>query len=254
MVQEVLHLPGNSKEHVQKTNSSHLQQAWTLGLKAFKNSGIRPLNPDIFAEADYAPSRVSSTQAHTPLTYPQAVFGYQPYTCLPCDDNNLSDGDPCDGENTDGEGYGDGDGNGNGTGTGDGADTDNGAGDGADADNGAGDGTDTDNGASNGADTDNGTGDGNGDGNGDGDSDGSEGGMDEDDQIIVATNYSNAPLHAGSSIHHQQTPQRAPIKLPAIVVGNLHQRQNSEHFKLDPELTQPQQLFQAMAEIQRLAE
>jgi hypothetical protein len=27
--------------------------------KAFKNSGIRPLNPDIFSEADYAPSRVS---------------------------------------------------------------------------------------------------------------------------------------------------------------------------------------------------
>jgi len=59
--------------------------------KAFKNSGIRPFNPNIFTEADYAPSRVSSTLAHTPSTYPQAVFRYQPYTPLSCDDDDLSE-------------------------------------------------------------------------------------------------------------------------------------------------------------------
>jgi len=56
--------------------------------KAFKNSGIRPFNPNIFTEADYAPSRVLSTQAHTPSTYPQAVFRYQPYTPLSRNDND----------------------------------------------------------------------------------------------------------------------------------------------------------------------
>ena len=41
---------------------------------AFKNSGIRPLNPAIFTEEDYAPSIMSSTEVHVPPSYPQAVF------------------------------------------------------------------------------------------------------------------------------------------------------------------------------------
>jgi hypothetical protein len=192
--------------------------------KAFENSGIRPFNPNIFTKADYAPSRVSSTQAHTPSTYPWAVFRYQPYTHLPRNDDDLADEDPCDGDNTDGEGDGYGD-----------RDRDR------DEDE---------------------------DGNGNGNSEGydSEGGMDEDnldedDQIIMVNNHSNdEPSHTGSSNHHQQMPQSplplppAPVKLPAIVVGNLHQWRNSEHFKLGPALTQPLQLSQAMAEIQRLTE
>ena len=46
----------------------------------------------------------------------------------------------------------------------------------------------------------------------------------------------------------------APAELNEIVIGNVHRRQNSERFELDPELTQPLQLSQAMAEIQRLSE
>ena len=76
---------------------------------AFKSSGIRPLNPNIFTEADYTPSTVSSTQAHTPSTYPQAVFGYQPYRPLPRDDDDLFDEDPCDRDISDGEGESEGD-------------------------------------------------------------------------------------------------------------------------------------------------
>ena len=38
--------------------------------KAFKNSGIRPVNPSIFADEDYAPSNPTSTQAYTPSSYP----------------------------------------------------------------------------------------------------------------------------------------------------------------------------------------
>ena len=81
---------------------------------AFKNSRIRPFNPNIFTKADYAPSRVSSTQAHTPSTYPQAVFGNQPYTGtpLPHNDNDFPDKDPCDGDISDGEGAGDANGGG----------------------------------------------------------------------------------------------------------------------------------------------
>jgi hypothetical protein len=140
--------------------------------KAFKNSGIRPLNPNIFTDADYAPSRVSSIQAHTPSSYPQAVFGYQPYTPLPRDDDILSDEDSCGEDNTDGKGEGDGNFDGDGYGE---------------------DGDYDGNGE-----------DGNRDGNGNGECDD---GMDEDnleDQII------NEPSRAGSSNHHTVSPSRPP--------------------------------------------
>src|SRR5258707_6697797 len=166
--------------------------------KAFKNSGIRPLNPNIFTEADYAPSRVSSTQAHTPSTYPQAVLGYQPYAplrALPRDDDDFADDDPCDGENTDDEGDGDGD-----------------------------------------CDVD-GDGEGEGDGDDDDDGEGHDGesGMDEDDlekeDQIMVDHSNDEPSRGGSSNHHTppsplpHTP--AHIELPSIMVGNFHrQRRN----------------------------
>lgn len=39
--------------------------------KAFKNTGIHPLNPDIFTSKDFAPSQVSSHKVHVPLSYPE---------------------------------------------------------------------------------------------------------------------------------------------------------------------------------------
>ena len=194
--------------------------------KAFKNSGIRPLNPSIFTEADYAPSRVSSTQAHTPSTYPQAAFGYQPYTPLPCDDNDLSNDEDRDEDNTDPDCNSDG--------------NDDGDGDGFE-------------------DNDDGNGDGDGGGGGDGEGYDGESGMDEDnldeDQVIMADECHEPSRAPGGTNHHMPPsplPHRAPVELPAITVGNLHQRRNSERFELDPELAQPLQLSQAMAEIQRL--
>lgn len=38
--------------------------------KAFKNSGIHPVNPSIFTDEDYAPSNPTLTQAYTPASYP----------------------------------------------------------------------------------------------------------------------------------------------------------------------------------------
>lgn len=199
--------------------------------KAFKNSGIRPLNPNIFTEADYAPSRVSSTQAHTPSTYPPAVFGYQPYAPLPRDENDLSDEEPCDMDISDGEDGGDGDGpDGDGDGNYgdinvDGNGNLNASGEGYD-------GEDTNSMDENNID-------------------------EEEDQII--NQLIDEPSHAGSSNHHQmpQSPSPyppAPVELPDIAVEDLHRRRNPEPFELDPELTQPLQLSQALAEIQRLAE
>lgn len=43
----------------------------TLIQKAFKNSGIHPLNPDIFTPEDFAPSQISSHKVHVPLSYPE---------------------------------------------------------------------------------------------------------------------------------------------------------------------------------------
>jgi hypothetical protein len=39
--------------------------------KAFKNTGIHPLNPNIFTANDFAPSQISSHRAHVPLSYPE---------------------------------------------------------------------------------------------------------------------------------------------------------------------------------------
>ena len=42
-------------------------------LKAWKNSGLRPLNPDIFRSSDFAPSHSSSTQRHAPSSFPSKM-------------------------------------------------------------------------------------------------------------------------------------------------------------------------------------
>ena len=42
-------------------------------LKAWKNSGLRPLNPDLFNSSDFAPSHSSSTQRHAPSSFPSKM-------------------------------------------------------------------------------------------------------------------------------------------------------------------------------------
>ncbi|KAK0222228.1 hypothetical protein IW262DRAFT_1460528 [Armillaria fumosa] len=42
-------------------------------LKAWHKAGIRPINPDIFMETDYAPSYSSSTQMHIPESFPRKM-------------------------------------------------------------------------------------------------------------------------------------------------------------------------------------
>jgi len=42
----------------------------TTVLQAFKKSGIKPLNPDVFTDYDFAPSVPTSTAAHVPTSYP----------------------------------------------------------------------------------------------------------------------------------------------------------------------------------------
>ena len=42
-------------------------------LKAWKNSGLRPLNPNLFTAADFAPSHSSSTQCHAPSSFPSKM-------------------------------------------------------------------------------------------------------------------------------------------------------------------------------------
>ena len=58
-------------------------QVFTLEiiLKAWKNSGIRPLNPHIFKDQDFEPSMATSTEAHAPSSYP-----IQPHELLDLDD------------------------------------------------------------------------------------------------------------------------------------------------------------------------
>ena len=43
-----------------------IQQAW-------RKSGLRPLNPDLFTPSDFAPSHSSSTASHTPSSFPQRM-------------------------------------------------------------------------------------------------------------------------------------------------------------------------------------
>jgi DDE superfamily endonuclease len=40
---------------------------------AFRCCGIHPFNPSIFTEEDFAPSKLSSTQSHTPTSFPQEI-------------------------------------------------------------------------------------------------------------------------------------------------------------------------------------
>ena len=42
-------------------------------LQAWRKSGIRPLNPNIFTEADFAPSIASSTQVQLPRSFPRRL-------------------------------------------------------------------------------------------------------------------------------------------------------------------------------------
>jgi hypothetical protein len=39
-------------------------------LQAFKKSGIKPLNPNIFSDYDFAPSIATSTAVHVPFSFP----------------------------------------------------------------------------------------------------------------------------------------------------------------------------------------
>ena len=43
-------------------------------LKAWKNSGLRPLNPDVFKSSDFAPCHSSSTQRHAPPSFPSKML------------------------------------------------------------------------------------------------------------------------------------------------------------------------------------
>jgi len=42
-------------------------------LQAWRKSGLRPLNPDIFTTADFAPSHSSSSRCHAPSTFPSRM-------------------------------------------------------------------------------------------------------------------------------------------------------------------------------------
>ena len=47
---------------------------------AWRMSGINPLNPKVFSDADFTPSHATLTVAHTPTSYP---------TIMPAFNNNL---------------------------------------------------------------------------------------------------------------------------------------------------------------------
>ena len=61
--------------------------------KAFKNSGICPLNPNIFTDADYAPSIPSLIHAHAPPSYPTMPTSLMPRIHA-TDDNSDNDSNP----------------------------------------------------------------------------------------------------------------------------------------------------------------
>ncbi|TFY77763.1 hypothetical protein EWM64_g6246, partial [Hericium alpestre] len=44
---------------------------------AWTKSGIRPLNPDIFIDSDFAPSHLTSTQAHFPSSFPALALSIE---------------------------------------------------------------------------------------------------------------------------------------------------------------------------------
>ncbi|QRV88663.1 hypothetical protein RhiJN_16681 [Ceratobasidium sp. AG-Ba] len=45
-------------------------------MSAWEKMGLNPSNPNIFTDKDFAPSRVSSTQANRPDTYPDLDLEY----------------------------------------------------------------------------------------------------------------------------------------------------------------------------------
>lgn len=60
-------------------------------LQVWKKSGIRPINPGIFTEEDYAPSYESSTQLHLPATFPVNPNSDSPLSPLESDPLSESD-------------------------------------------------------------------------------------------------------------------------------------------------------------------
>jgi hypothetical protein len=54
----------------------------TTIISAFRKSGIRPLNPDIFTDEDYAPSIPTSTAAHVPSSYPTQRLSAMPISAV----------------------------------------------------------------------------------------------------------------------------------------------------------------------------
>ncbi|KAG2049014.1 hypothetical protein BDR06DRAFT_1012531 [Suillus hirtellus] len=85
-------------------------QAFTEDMitKAWKNSGICPLNPHIFTDKDFAPSMATSTEAHVPPSFPIQPSQLHLYQdILPCDDTvEASDIDVVDELESDSDGSG----------------------------------------------------------------------------------------------------------------------------------------------------
>lgn len=77
-------------------------------IKAWKNSGICPLNPHIFTDKDFAPSMATSTEAHVPPSFPIQPSQLHLYQdILPCDDTvKASDIDVVDESESDSDGSG----------------------------------------------------------------------------------------------------------------------------------------------------
>ena len=79
-------------------------------VSAFQKSGIRPLNPDIFTDKDYAPSIPTSTGAYVPESYPTPT--QQPLIFGDWEDNeSVIDSDSSDEDYNNGDNDSDGSGN-----------------------------------------------------------------------------------------------------------------------------------------------
>ena len=69
----------------------------TTILKAWKNAGLRPINPNVFTAADFTPSHGSSIKCHAPSTFPSRmphvpdassdIEVFDPSTIQPSSDN-----------------------------------------------------------------------------------------------------------------------------------------------------------------------
>ena len=63
--------------------------------KAFEKTGLHPVNRQIFAEEDFAPSKASSTVAHVPSSFPADFPSSDPAEASH-DDGTQSESDPSD--------------------------------------------------------------------------------------------------------------------------------------------------------------